>query len=253
MPPCWKLFEMAFSPGLPGRRATSAREVRCCRFTDEAYMMRLSTRQQQIFQLIQRYIEEEGYPPTGAEIVRKLGFRSLATVEDQLQALQRQGVIEWQRETARGIRLLEACAVPEGLPVVGAVAAGCPILAAEHVEEYYRLDPDLFHPRADYLLRVSGMSMCEAGILDGDLLAVHRTPEARNGQIVVARLDDEVTVKRWYRDEDARYRVRLHSENAEFAPISVDLRQQSLVIEGLGVGIMRNDRASFSAKSLAKR
>jgi repressor LexA len=125
---------------------------------------------------------------------------------------------------------------PSGLPVVGRVAAGNPILAEEHIEAHHDVDPELFQPHADYLLRVRGMSMRDAGILNGDLLAVHVTPEAANGQIVVARLEDEVTVKRFRR---RGYRVRLFPENPEFAPIEIDLRRQPLVIEGIGVGVLR--------------
>lgn len=199
---------------------------------------RLTPRQHQILELIRRHVRETGYPPTRAEIAEAFGFRSVTAAVDHLKALARHGVIEMQQGTSRGIRLLVA-ADDEQLPVVGRVAAGSPILAAEHIEEQYRLDPSLFHPRADYLLRVHGFSMRDAGILDGDLLAVHRTPQAENGQIVVARLDDEVTVKRFRRQANWRHRVQLLPENPDFAPINVDLREQALVIEGLGVGVLR--------------
>jgi repressor LexA len=135
------------------------------------------------------------------------------------------------------------------LPVVGRVAAGSPILAEEHIEDHHRVDPELFHPRADYLLRVRGSSMRDAGILDGDLLAVHRTPEAHNGQILVVRLDDEVTVKRFWRDDPQAYRVRLLPESSGYAPIEIDLREQSLIIEGLGVGVVRLGLGQESAES----
>ena len=199
--------------------------------------MHLTPRQAQILDLIRHYVRRNGLPPTRAEIAAALGFRSVNAAEDHLRALERKGAIELMSGTSRGIRLLDSAQVqPEGLPVVGRVAAGSPILAQEHVEEHYRIDPTLFRPRADYLLRVRGMSMRDAGILDGDLLAVHRTPEALNGQIVVARLDDEVTVKRFRRDGR---RVVLLPENDDFEPITVDLECQELVIEGLGVGVIR--------------
>jgi repressor LexA len=214
--------------------------------------VKLTARQQQVLDLIQRHIQQTGHPPTRSEIAQALGFRSLNAAEDHLKALERKGAVALQRGASRGIRVLQGLTVEEGLPVVGRVAAGCPILAQEHVEQHYRIDAAMFHPAADYLLRVSGMSMREAGILDGDLLAVHRTPEASNGQIVVARLDDEVTVKRWYRDGRKRHQVQLRPENADFEPIEVDLREQDLVIEGLGVGVIRTDVSGFRSKRLNK-
>ncbi|MGD2020746.1 MAG: transcriptional repressor LexA [Thiohalocapsa sp.] len=204
----------------------------------------LTPRQQQILDLIRQYVRETGYPPTRAEIAQAFGFRSVTAAVDHLKALARHGVIEMQQGASRGIRLLVPADDEPQLPVVGQVAAGSPILAAEHIEEHHRLDPSLFRPRADYLLRVHGFSMRDAGILDGDLLAVHRTPQAENGQIVVARLDDEVTVKRFRRQANWRYRVQLLPENPDFAPINVDLRMQALVIEGLGVGVLRRELAS---------
>jgi repressor LexA len=200
---------------------------------------RLTPRQQEILDLIRRHVRETGYPPTRAEIAEAFGFRSVTAAVDHLKALARHGVIELQQGASRGIRLLAPADDEPALPVVGRVAAGSPILAAEHIEEHHRLDPDLFRPRADYLLRVRGFSMRDAGILDGDLLAVHRTPEAQDGQIVVARLDDEVTVKRLRRQANWRWRVHLLPENPDFAPIVVDLRAQALTIEGLGVGVLR--------------
>ncbi|MCG6871348.1 MAG: transcriptional repressor LexA [Gammaproteobacteria bacterium] len=194
--------------------------------------MNLTPRQQEILELIRSFMEEHHMPPTRAEIARTLGFRSANAAEDHLKALARKGAIELLPGASRGIRLIDA----GGLAVVGQVAAGQPILAEEHVEERLRVDPDLFQKRADYLLRVRGMSMRDAGILDGDLLAVHRTPEAHNGQIVVARLDDEVTVKRF---RQRGRQVELLPENPDFEPICVDLRHQPLVIEGLGVGVLR--------------
>jgi repressor LexA len=196
----------------------------------------LTYRQQEILRFIREVLETEGFPPTRAEIARALGFRSANAAEDHLKALARKGVIEIQPGLSRGIRLLET---PKhlGLPVVGKVAAGSPILAEQHIQDHYRIDSRLFRPRADYLLRVKGMSMRGAGILDGDLLAVHRTPEARSGEIVVARVEDEVTVKRFRRRGNM---VRLMPENPDFAPIVVDLRRIALIIEGVGVGIIRN-------------
>ena len=197
----------------------------------------LTPRQAEILALIQEYIYDEGYPPTRMEIADAFGFRSPNAAEEHLRALERKGYIELLQGSSRGIRVLEGEVEPEGLPVVGRVAAGEPILAQEHVEDHYPVDPALFHPRAHYLLRVRGMSMKDIGIMDGDLLAVHRTRTAQNGQIVVARLDDEVTVKRFRRRGSIVY---LMPENEDFEPIRVDLREQSLDIEGLGVGILRN-------------
>lgn len=195
----------------------------------------LTSRQQQILDLIRDRIETTGLPPTRAEVAAAFGFRSPNAAEQHLRALARKGAIELLPGSSRGIRLL--IEPPEaGLPVVGRVAAGSPILAVENIEEHYDLDPALFRPRATYLLRVHGLSMRDAGILDGDLLAVHRTSEAANGQIVVARLEDEVTVKRFQRRGN---KVRLLPENPDFNPIEVDLRRQSLAIEGLGVGVLR--------------
>jgi repressor LexA len=197
----------------------------------------LTLRQGEILALIKEYVLDEGYPPTRMEIAEAFGFRSPNAAEEHLRALERKGFIELLQGSSRGIRLLGVEEEPEGLPVVGRVAAGEPILAEEHVEDHYPVDPALFHPRAHYLLRVRGMSMKDIGIMDGDLLAVHRTRTAQNGQIVVARLDDEVTVKRFRRRGSIVY---LLPENQDFEPIRVDLREQSLDIEGLGVGILRN-------------
>jgi repressor LexA len=204
----------------------------------------LTPRQRQILDLIRQRLRETGYPPTRAEIAEAFGFRSVNAAVDHLKALARHGVIALQPGASRGIKLLEPVEepVPESssrLPVIGRVAAGSPILAEQHIEDHHAVDPNLFRPQADYLLRVRGSSMRDAGILDGDLLAVHRTPEARNGQILVIRLDDEVTVKRFWRDEALPHRVRLLPENPDFAPLQVDLREQTLVVEGLGVGLLR--------------
>ncbi len=195
-------------------------------------MSELTPRQAEILDLIRASIAERGSPPTRAEIAEAFGFRSANAAEEHLKALARKGAIELLPGSSRGIRLLEE----PGLPVVGKVSAGSPILAEQHIDAHYEVDPRIFRPSADYLLRVRGMSMRDAGILDGDLLAVHRTHEARNGQVVVARVEDEVTVKRFQRRGS---QVQLLPENPEFEPIHVDLRRQSLIIEGLGVGILR--------------
>jgi len=200
-------------------------------------MHQLTPRQSEILDFIQQFIEETGMPPTRAEIARALGFRSANAAEEHLKALQRKGVIALMPGTSRGIRLKDFMRDQIGLPLVGRVAAGQPILAEEHVESRYRIDTSLFDPRPHFLLRVQGMSMQKAGILDGDLVAVHRTPDVRNGQIIVARVDDEVTVKR-YR-QDGRL-VWLLPENDEFTPIRVDLSEQSMTIEGVVVGLLRN-------------
>ena len=199
-------------------------------------MLTLTARQQEILEFIRTFLEEEGFPPTRAEIAKALGFRSPNAAEDHLKALERKGAVEILSGTSRGIRLTGGFD-EGGLPVVGRVAAGNPVLAEQHIEQHYRLDPKLFRPRAHYLLRVKGMSMRDAGLLEDDLLAVHRVRQAENGQIVVARLDDEVTVKRFRRRGNI---VRLLPENPEFEPIVVDLRRQPLVIEGVGVGVIRN-------------
>ncbi len=207
----------------------------------------LTPRQQEIFELLGNHIREHGYPPTRLEICKQLGFRSPNAAEEHLRALARKGVIELQSGRSRGIRLVGDSAVSAvtleessalfSLPLVGRVAAGSPILAEENIENHITMDPSLFRPVPDYLLQVQGMSMQNAGILDGDLLAVHRTLEARNRQIVVARLGDEVTVKRFWRKG---HQVQLLPENPDFEPIEVDLRAEELIIEGLGVGVIRN-------------
>ncbi|MFL9812443.1 transcriptional repressor LexA [Stutzerimonas sp. VN223-3] len=201
-------------------------------------MIKLTPRQSEILALIKRCLEENGYPPTRAEIAQELGFKSPNAAEEHLRALANKGAIEMTPGASRGIRIpgFEPAAEESGLPVIGRVAAGAPILAQQNVEESCQINPAFFHPKADYLLRVRGMSMKDIGIFDGDLLAVHTTREARNGQVVVARIDDEVTVKRFKREGD---KVWLLAENPEFAPIEVDLKQQELVIEGLSVGVIR--------------
>ncbi len=227
---------------------------------------KLTPRQQQIFELIQRSIARTGAPPTRAEIASELGFRSANAAEEHLQALARKGVIELVGGTSRGIRLkagtlrtvnesrrdeVQRSGSKSGLPfnlplpgleqlvlpLVGRVAAGSPILAQEHVEQTYAVEPSLFARKPDYLLRVRGMSMKDIGILDGDLLAVARTREARNGQIVVARIGDEVTVKRFQRTPQG---IQLLPENPDFDPIIVSPEQDDFELEGLAVGLIRN-------------
>ena len=200
-------------------------------------MEKLTARQEQVLALVKTHIAESGYPPTRADIARELGFKSPNAAEEHLKALARKGAIEVIPSTSRGLRL--PASTPEGLPVVGQVAAGEPILAIEHIDETCDVPPDLFHPAADFLLRVRGNSMIDVGILDGDLLAVHKTPEARSGEIIVARIDDEVTVKRLRRK--SRRRLQLIAENRDYAPIEVDLATQSFAIEGLSVGVLRRN------------
>jgi len=197
----------------------------------------LTPRQKEILELIQDFIFETGMPPTRAEIADQLGFKSSNAAEEHLRALQRKGLLELIPGTSRGIQLQDFMHDKIGLPLVGRVAAGCPILAEEHIEKHYRIDPELFNPKPHYLLRVEGMSMQDAGILDGDLVAVHRTPEVRSRQIIVARIDDEVTVKRYRQTGSV---VSLLPENDDFEPIIINLEEQSLVIEGVVVGVIRD-------------
>jgi repressor LexA len=214
-------------------------------------MLKLTKRQEQILTLIQDAIRKTGFPPTRAEIAKELGFRSTNAAEEHLQALAKKGVIEISAGTSRGIRLLESelsshLIEPEpasiqnnqiALPLVGRVAAGSPILATEHVETSYQVDPALFSSQPDYLLKVRGMSMRDVGILEGDLLAVKKTNDARNGQIVVARIGDDVTVKRYMRTSNG---VELHPENPDFSVIKIDESEESFTIEGLAVGLLRS-------------
>jgi repressor LexA len=197
-------------------------------------MEKLTGRQQQVLDLIRHHIDQTGYPPTRADIARELGFRSANAAEEHLKALARKGAIEIIPGASRGIRLPTTA----GIPIVGRVAAGNPILAEENIEDYCDLPPEFFKPPADYFLRVRGDSMIEVGIFDGDLLAVHSTPVANEGDVVVARIDDEVTVKRLHKTRD-KHRVELLPENREFEPIVVDLRSQEFTIEGLSVGVLR--------------
>lgn len=203
-------------------------------------MNELTHRQAEVLQLIAEFIQESGFPPTRAEISQKLGFRSANAAEDHLRALERKGYIEMLPGASRGIRIVGGDpTIYTGLPVVGKVAAGNPILAMQHIQGHFQVDSGLFKPQAHYLLKVRGMSMRDAGIMDGDLLAVHRTNEARSGQIVVARLKDEVTVKRLKRSGS---QVQLLPENPEFNPIHVDTKTDFFEIEGLAVGLIRNGK-----------
>lgn len=197
-------------------------------------MQKLTARQQEVFSFVQQFMQENGCPPTRAEIARALGFRSANAAEEHLRALARKGAIEMLPGTSRGIRL--PAQANAGLPVIGQVAAGSPLLAQEHIDRHVKLEADMFSPEADYLLTVKGRSMEKIGILDGDLLAVHRTQEAKNGQVVVARVNDEVTVKRLQVKGDTAW---LLPENDEFEPIKVDLNSEALAIEGLAVGVLR--------------
>jgi repressor LexA len=198
-------------------------------------MDELTARQAEILRLIRDHLAQSGFPPTRAEICRAMGFRSPNAAEEHLRALERKGAIEMLPGASRGLRLKEP-----GIPLVGRVAAGHPILAEQNVEARYQIDATLFRPHADYLLRVRGSSMRDAGILDGDLLAVHRTREPRSGQIVVARINDEVTVKRYRRQGGF---VQLVPENPDFKPISVDLKREAFAIEGVGVGVIRSGKS----------
>ena len=200
-------------------------------------MRQLTPRQKEILHMIQEFIAEYGMPPTRADIARELGFKSANAAEEHLRALQKKGVLELVPGASRGIQLKDSLRDQMGLPLVGRVAAGSPILAEEHIETHYTIDPALFSPKPHYLLRVHGMSMKNAGILDGDLVAVHRTPEVRSRQIVVARVEDEVTVKRYRQDGSV---VWLLPENEDFEPIQVDLNEQTMVIEGVVVGVIRD-------------
>ncbi len=220
---------------------------------------KLTQRQQQVLDLVQNAIERTGAPPTRAEIAAELGFKSANAAEEHLQALARKGAIELLGGTSRGIRLKsdtlralhQARMAPYGkqpmlpmaglaqlsLPLVGRVAAGSPILAQEHIEQTYAVEASMFQRRPDYLLRVRGQSMRDAGILDGDLLAVQKAKEAKNGQIVVARLGDEVTVKRFRRTDEG---VDLLPENPDFLPIRVTAETADFELEGIAVGLIRS-------------
>ena len=198
-------------------------------------MIKLTPRQNEVLDFIRSYIDETGYPPTRADIAQELGFKSANASEEHLKALARKGAIEMIPGTSRGIKLPDS----NGIPIVGRVAAGSPILAQEHIEDYCEIPASFFKPRADYLLTVNGDSMMEGGILDGDLLAVHKTTNVNNGDIVVARIEDEVTVKRYDRGR-RKWHVTLLPENKDFSPIVVDIRDKSFTFEGIGVGILRH-------------
>lgn len=215
-------------------------------------MIKLTARQEQILKLIQDAIENTGFPPTRAEIAQILGFRSANAAEEHLQALARKGAIEISPGTSRGIRLVDASHDRTGLrglvpaphsavmhlslPLVGRVAAGSPILAQEHIDATYSVDPSLFRSRPDYLLKVRGMSMRDAGIMDGDLLAVKKADSAKNGEIVVARLGDDVTVKRYKKSGSV---IELLPENPDFETIRVHPGREEFALEGLAVGLLR--------------
>ena len=210
---------------------------------------KLTARQQQVFDLVRQAIERTGYPPTRAELAAELGFSSANAAEEHLRALARKGVIELAPGASRGIRLKlsaeqgshqytlpHAALMQLSLPLIGRVAAGSPILAQEHISKHFHCDPTLFADRPDYLLQVRGMSMRDAGILDGDLLAVQRRDQANDGQIIVARLGDEVTVKRLRRRPDG---IELLAENPDYAPIFVDAGRADFALEGIAVGLIR--------------
>lgn len=204
-------------------------------------MNELTQRQAEVLQLIAEFLQETGFPPTRAEISQKFGFRSANAAEDHLRALERKGYIEMMPGASRGIRIVGGDpSIYTGLPVIGRVAAGNPILAVQHIQGHFQVDANLFKPQAHYLLKVRGLSMRDAGIWDGDLLAVHRTNEARSGQIVVARLKDEVTVKRLKRQGN---QVQLMPENPDFDPIQIDTKKDFFEIEGLVVGLIRGGKA----------
>lgn len=204
----------------------------------------LTERQSEVLKLVRDLTESTGFPPTRAEIAERMGFRSVNAAEQHLRALEKKGALEISSGSSRGLRVMDRAARGMGrvmeLPVIGRVAAGSPILAEEHVQGRYAIDPNLFTPHADYLLRVRGLSMRDAGILEGDLLAVHKTHEVRSGQVVVARLGDEVTVKRLRRRGNS---VQLLPENPDFEPIEVDQRSEDFSIEGIAVGVIRNGRS----------
>jgi repressor LexA len=197
-------------------------------------MEKLTNRQQQVLDVIRAYIDGSGFPPTRADIARELGFKSANAAEEHLKALARKGAIEIIPGASRGIRLPESA----GIPIIGRVAAGSPVLATEHIEDYCSLPHSFFSPRADYFLRVHGDSMIGIGIFDNDLLAVHSTAVANNGDIIVARIGDEVTVKRLHKTRE-KYLIELLPENPDYQPIRVDLREQEFAIEGLSVGVLR--------------
>ncbi|MFT4518536.1 MAG: repressor LexA [Halioglobus sp.] len=197
-------------------------------------MEKLTLRQQQVLDIIRQHIDQTGYPPTRADIARELGFKSANAAEEHLKALARKGAIEMIPGASRGIRLPQT----DGIPIIGRVAAGNPVLAEEHIEDYCNLPASFFKPSADYFLTVQGDSMIDVGIFDGDLLAVHSTGVAKNGDIIVARIENEVTVKRLHKTKQ-KHVLELLPENPDYDPIHVDLREQEFAIEGLSVGVLR--------------
>lgn len=199
-------------------------------------MHKLTSRQEEILQFIKDYLSKTGFPPTRSEIAQAMGFRSTNAAEEHLRALARKGAIEMLPGTSRGLRL--PMNEQLGLPIIGQVAAGSPILAEESIADYCDIPPDMFSPPADYLLTVKGMSMMGIGIYEDDLLAVHKTNQAKNGDIVVARVDDEVTVKRLAKGKSKNH-LTLIAENPDFDPIEVDLRSSNFTIEGISVGVIR--------------
>jgi repressor LexA len=199
-------------------------------------MIKLTPRQAEILAFIKEYQQETGFPPTRSEIARKMGFKSPNAAEEHLRALERKQAIAMVPGASRGIRLLAPAS--KGLPIIGQVAAGRPILAIESIDDYCEIPADFFKPSADYLLTVKGDSMINVGINDGDLLAVHKTPVAQNGDIIVARIDEDVTVKRLQRGHD-KFTLALIAENDDFPAIKVDLREQAFTIEGISVGVIR--------------
>jgi repressor LexA len=199
----------------------------------------LTPRQSQILRLIQQAVLETGMPPTRKEIAAEFGFKSANAAEEHLRALAKKGVISLVPGASRGIQLKDSLREQMGLPLIGRVAAGRPIFSEENIEDRLQIDPSIFQVRPHYLLKVVGMSMKDAGIIDGDLVAVHRTPDVRNRQIVVARLENEVTVKRYRQEGPVAW---LLPENEDFEPIKVDLKEQSLLIEGIVVGVVRRGK-----------
>lgn len=201
-------------------------------------MLKLTSRQEEILAYVKEYMQETGYPPTRSEIASKMGFKSPNAAEEHLRALARKGAIEVLPGTSRGIKL----PINEqlGLPIIGQVAAGSPILAQESIADYCDIPADMFSPNADYLLTVKGTSMIDIGIFEDDLLVVHKTNSANNGDIVVARIDDEVTVKRLEKGR-SKYKLSLMPENPDYEPIEVDLRSGDFAIEGISVGVIRRN------------
>ena len=200
-------------------------------------MEKLTKRQGEVLNLIREFLQITGFPPTRAEIAKQFGFRSANSAEEHLRAIARKGYITMLPGASRGIRLTAGV----GIPIIGKVAAGSPILSESHVQGHAGIDPNLFKPHADYLLKVRGMSMRDAGILEGDLVAVHRTNSARSGQVIIARFNNEVTVKKFRRQANE---VQLIPDNPDFSTINIDLKREQFEIEGLAVGVIRNGKIS---------